>query len=223
MSLKPGSVVQAAETDLLRCMRNSERAREPSSWDGGFEPYAFHRRHVNRAMKPGHSSTAAELLTLALADTMRGADGVGRDSVKPNTRMLYRDPDLLRAAIAHMKLAEGAGHDPNGTEATNSLANCGRHPPASPSKEVAAMNEMKIEDMPRWKCHKVVRALKISGVDRSLLRLYLDSGRQTIGVTQTWWEKHDPKVGGYYVVYDDAYASFSPALAFEGGYTLLAD
>lgn len=116
MSLKPGSVVHAAETDLLRCMRNNERARDPGAQDGGFEPYAFHRRHVARVMKPGHSSTAAELLTLALADAMRGADSVGRESVKPNTRMLYRDPELLREAIAHMKLAEGGEHDSHGTE-----------------------------------------------------------------------------------------------------------
>lgn len=83
------------------------------------------------------------------------------------------------------------------------------------------MDDMKLEDMPRWKCHKVVRAMKISGVDRSLLRLYLDGGRQTIGVTQTWWEKNNPAAPGYYVVYNDGYASWSPAGAFEDGYTLL--
>ena len=30
-----------------------------------------------------------------------------------------------------------------------------------------------------------------------------------------------PEVGGYYVVYEDGYKSFSPAGAFESGYTPL--
>lgn len=33
--------------------------------------------------------------------------------------------------------------------------------------------------------------------------------------------KHKPEVGGYYVVYEDGYKSFSPAGAFESGYTPL--
>ena len=43
-----------------------------------------------------------------------------------------------------------------------------------------------------------------------------------INVTQvplgTWLDKHNPAVGGYYVVYKDGYESFSPAQAFEEGY-----
>jgi hypothetical protein len=31
--------------------------------------------------------------------------------------------------------------------------------------------------------------------------------------------KHKPAVGGYFVVYEDGYESFSPAKAFEEGYT----
>ena len=31
--------------------------------------------------------------------------------------------------------------------------------------------------------------------------------------------KHQPKVGGYYVVYEGGYKSWSPPDAFEGGYT----
>ena len=33
--------------------------------------------------------------------------------------------------------------------------------------------------------------------------------------------KHKLEVGGYYVVYEDGYKSFSPASAFESGYTPL--
>lgn len=31
--------------------------------------------------------------------------------------------------------------------------------------------------------------------------------------------KHKPVAGGYFVVYEDGYESFSPAKAFEEGYT----
>ena len=43
-----------------------------------------------------------------------------------------------------------------------------------------------------------------------------------ITVAADWFNKHAPQVGGYYVVYDDGYKSFSPAKAFEEGYTLKA-
>ena len=38
---------------------------------------------------------------------------------------------------------------------------------------------------------------------------------------EEWLDKHNPEVGGYYVVYEDGYKSFSPAKAFEEGYTLI--
>lgn len=101
--LLPANVVQAAEADLLRFMRNRMDYQIQN-----YEPFAFHRAHVGRAMAPGHSATAAELITLALADAELPDDGegrhcIGRTSHKRNTRRLYSDPDLLRAAIAHMK------------------------------------------------------------------------------------------------------------------------
>ncbi len=34
-----------------------------------------------------------------------------------------------------------------------------------------------------------------------------------------YMRKHQPKIGGYFVVYKDGYKSFSPAEAFEEGYT----
>ena len=40
-------------------------------------------------------------------------------------------------------------------------------------------------------------------------------------VTTEYMNKHNPQPGGYYVVYTDDYKSFSPAEAFEGGYTLI--
>lgn len=90
-------------------------------------------------------------------------------------------------------------------------------------------------EMPRYKCHKEVWALKIKSIalDRDEARL---TGRETDGsakltveepryapvkVSGDYMHKHKPHVGGYYVVYEDGYKSFSPAKAFEDGYTLI--
>jgi hypothetical protein len=40
-------------------------------------------------------------------------------------------------------------------------------------------------------------------------------------VSAEYLAKHKPEVGGYFVVYADGYQSFSPAQAFEEGYTRL--
>lgn len=43
-----------------------------------------------------------------------------------------------------------------------------------------------------------------------------------INVSSQWLDKHRPCVGGYLIVYADNYMSFSPAQAFESGYTLIS-
>ena len=78
--------------------------------------------------------------------------------------------------------------------------------------------------MPQYQSHKKVWALKIAQVD-----LYRDGGSGRItpadegfapfDVDKEYMQKHDPKAGGYFVVYADGYKSFSPAEAFEEGYT----
>ncbi len=80
-------------------------------------------------------------------------------------------------------------------------------------------------EMPRYRCHKQVWALKIGEV------VMLDDGRGVITpaeegyasfeVSAEYMTKHVPASGGYYVVYKDGYQSFSPAKAFEDGYTLV--
>lgn len=83
---------------------------------------------------------------------------------------------------------------------------------------------MSIErEMPKYKCHKEVWALKIKmfGVneaDGSGLITPEDTGYAAFKVSKEYLEKHKPQPGGYYVVYKDGYKSFSPAEAFEGGY-----
>jgi hypothetical protein len=75
-------------------------------------------------------------------------------------------------------------------------------------------------DLPRWKCHKEVGADKIVRIEPSTTgaTLHLEGGA-IANVNLLWQDRHRPQVGGYYVVYNDDYSSFSPAQAFEEGYT----
>lgn len=89
------------------------------------------------------------------------------------------------------------------------------------------MNETPAREMPKYECHKKVWALKIAGIslpqntagDAELG--FADEGYAPLLMERAWLDKHNPEVGGYYVVYDDGYRSFSPAKAFEDGYTRL--
>lgn len=83
-------------------------------------------------------------------------------------------------------------------------------------------------EMPRYQCHKKVWALKIKEVETTernkdgKYNCYLDfedEGYAPIAVGQEYCEKHQPQAGGYYVVYEGGYKSFSPAEAFEAGYS----
>lgn len=80
-------------------------------------------------------------------------------------------------------------------------------------------------EMPKYKSHKEVRALKIATIDREpdgSARIWpAEEGYPSFEVDAAYVEKHGPQVGGYYVVYEDGYASWSPPEAFEAGYTLI--
>lgn len=77
-----------------------------------------------------------------------------------------------------------------------------------------------------YTCHKRVRAAKIVSIEEIGTEdrdYYLRFEGTDIAhrVSREWVERHRPMPGGYYVVYDGgAYASFSPAKAFEDGYRL---
>lgn len=73
--------------------------------------------------------------------------------------------------------------------------------------------------LPRWKCHKVVEADQIVATTDigDGCKLHLRTGTSVL-VDPTWLQRHNVKIGGYYVVYEDGYASFSPRDAFERGY-----
>ena len=86
-------------------------------------------------------------------------------------------------------------------------------------------NDVSME-MPKYMCHKTVWALKIKQVKPMLMGANLipeDIAYAEIRVGDEFMQKHNPEAGGYYVVYADGYKSFSPAAAFESGYTLLKE
>ena len=93
-------------------------------------------------------------------------------------------------------------------------------------------NDQPCGELPRYKCHKEVWALKIKRIDYPRTGAQQDddgkrlivpeNGRYSpILVDHDYMRKHQPKKGGYYVVYADGYKSWSPAEAFEDGYTLI--
>lgn len=93
MVLKPSSIWAAAMADLDRRARNC--GREICD----MEPYAFHAAHVSKA------DSANDLIRRAIRDIEVAAAkdppmwGKGRRSSKYNTRLLYSDVDLLKAAL----------------------------------------------------------------------------------------------------------------------------
>jgi len=91
--------------------------------------------------------------------------------------------------------------------------------------------------MPLYHCHKDVWALKIRDItdptvpgnesDGSRLLHFEEPGYGARRVSAEFVRKHlplvhlknHPYIGGYFVVYKDGYESFSPAQAFEEGYS----
>ena len=85
-------------------------------------------------------------------------------------------------------------------------------------------------EMPKYKSHKEVWALKIKSIvrdgegenrdsDESAIITPEEEGYAPFRVEGDYLHKHKPQVGGYYVVYKDGYKSYSPAEAFEEGNT----
>ena len=91
-------------------------------------------------------------------------------------------------------------------------------------------------EMPKYRSHKEVWALKIKSIeldvdradnenretDRSIYITPEEEGFVEFKVDREYAAKHSPEVGGYYVVYKDGYKSYSPAKAFEEGYTKIS-
>lgn len=89
------------------------------------------------------------------------------------------------------------------------------------------------KEMPKYKSHKVVWALKIKDLlrdgegkdesDGGAVITPEEEGFAPFVVDYNYMRKHQPKVGGYYVKYKDGYESFSPADVFEEGNTLIVE
>ncbi len=80
-------------------------------------------------------------------------------------------------------------------------------------------------ELPKYRCHKTVWALKIKAIDwDSSMEFAMitpaEEGYAPFSASAEYMDKHDPEVGGYYVVYPgDGYKSYSPAQPFKDGYT----
>lgn len=78
-------------------------------------------------------------------------------------------------------------------------------------------------EMPKYKCHKEVWALKIERVlmeeNGGAILVFGSSTFKDLEVDKDFVDRKRPENGWYYVVYEDGYKSCSPAKAFEDGYT----
>ncbi len=84
--------------------------------------------------------------------------------------------------------------------------------------------------LPFYQCHKKVQAAKIKAVAANYVgsvlenaTIVFESGATPVTVDAAWISRHSPSMGGYYILYADGYSSYSPAHAFEGGYTRIND
>ena len=79
------------------------------------------------------------------------------------------------------------------------------------------------QELPLYDCHKQARAAQILAVrhhvDRTGTLVFMNPDFPNLNVESAYMEKHKPESGGYFVVYKDGYASFSPQRAFEDGYS----
>ena len=90
-----------------------------------------------------------------------------------------------------------------------------------------------LQEMPKYQSHKKVWALKIKSIlfdvdlaketnretDGSATIVPEEEGYPPFKVNSEYLHKHKPQAGGYYVVYEGGYQSWSPSDAFEAGNT----
>ena len=85
---------------------------------------------------------------------------------------------------------------------------------------------MNTTELPMYQSHKKVWALKIKVIYPKIdtAEIFPEDGTYgRITVSDDYIVKHNPEIGGYYVRYEDGYESYSPAKAFEAGYTLMTN
>jgi len=81
--------------------------------------------------------------------------------------------------------------------------------------------------IPKYKSHKKVHAAPVTGITLikqgdhkggAVLHLTVAGRKIEHRVSAEYMTKHDPQSGGYFVIYEDGYESWSPEEAFKGGY-----
>lgn len=75
--------------------------------------------------------------------------------------------------------------------------------------------------MKQYQSHKIVHAARIIGTNGDNISRYLQLEDDSIVSVDGQEQFNKVKLGGYYVLYPDGYASYSPAKAFEEGYKLI--
>jgi hypothetical protein len=81
---------------------------------------------------------------------------------------------------------------------------------------------METTKLPLYRSHKEVWAIKIERIKfEADGGAYLEGQGAAVKVDNAYMSKHNPQVGGYYVLYKGGYESWSPADAFEDGYSLV--
>jgi hypothetical protein len=83
---------------------------------------------------------------------------------------------------------------------------------------------MNTTELPMYQSHKNVWAFKIKVIYPKIdtAEIFPEDGTYGwITVSDDYIVKHNPEIGGYYVRDEDGYESYSPAKAFEDGYTLM--
>lgn len=90
---------------------------------------------------------------------------------------------------------------------------------------------IKGHELPEYKSHKIIRSAKIVAINPEMfdgqntqihpgaLEVLVDSITYCITPSSTFWNRCAPIIGGYYVVYEDGFDSYSPEKAFMNGYT----
>ena len=80
-----------------------------------------------------------------------------------------------------------------------------------------------LQGIPQYRSHKIVQALKIGRIDGTTIHPE-DPTLPQVQVNPEYLDnyKRAAEQPGYFVQYDDGYQSWSPAKAFEEGYTQLA-
>lgn len=80
-------------------------------------------------------------------------------------------------------------------------------------------------EMPRYRSHKTVHALKIGDgmfglhANGDVTLPFADGGFSPITVDKAVVARYFPVPGDYLVIYEDGYRSISPGKVFEDGYT----